>query len=112
MELLLDFGCQKTLNVLVTTFHHSVIDIPHPQRVGDNEGQTKHTHEDIGGRKSYGKIAETDNYAWYDKSYQLNDNLYAVFEIALTRDFQLQRYALLVIDCQLEDDEMDKSGHQ
>lgn len=107
-----DSRCQKSLNVLVTAFHHAFINISNPYGVGDDESQTQYTHEDICGGETYGKIADTDNHTWDNKGSHLNDNLYTVFEIALTSHLQLQGDGLLVVDSQLEDNEMNQTCHK
>ena len=49
MQLILWFGRQEAFNILVTTFHHTVVDITNPDRIGNDESQSHDAHKDIGG---------------------------------------------------------------
>ena len=96
----------------MATFHHAVIDIPYPPRVGNDEAQSQHTHENICDREPDCEIADAHNQARAEKRCQFDYDLHTILEITLSCDFQLQGYSLLVVDGQLEDDEMYEPCHQ
>ena len=102
----------ESLEVLITAFHHALVDVSDPQRVGEDEGQPEQAHEDVGLLKTYQDIANSHNDDGAEEGHHLDGELHAVLEVALGCHLLLQGQRLLVIDGELEDDEMEESSCQ
>ena len=102
----------ESLKVLITTLHHTLVDVSNPQGVSEDEGQTKHAHEDISPLKTYQDITDSHNDDRAEEGYHLDGKLHAVLEVALGCHLLLQGQCLLVIDGKLEDDEMEEPSCQ
>ena len=74
-----------------------------------NQYQSQQNHEDVSGGLSNQCEACADDDAWGTEGHHLDDNLPAVFDVGTTGDLQLEGNRLFVIDCQLEEDEVDQS---
>ena len=55
-------GVMEPFQVLITACHHPIVDVTDPPGVGDDEGQSDHTHEDIGFREPNQHVTDARNH--------------------------------------------------
>ena len=98
-------------DVLAT--HHAIVDVTHPQLMGEDKCQADDQHDGIGDMIGQERLQKADEHQREEECHELHDYLIVVVLDAVLADkFRVQGNGLLVVDGHLEANEVLESSRE
>ena len=99
----------EAFHILVSPFHETIIDVSDPKRRSQCESKPDGEQDRVGDRFTQKCIQHRIQDQWDTESSEVDNHLYGTVGLAACH-FLVQCYGLLIVNSQLEETKIDKTG--